>query len=424
MPTRIFSVLLVPGRGKVQTNSDSFWMRPIVEGNSWKNLLRDALVVLALPADDQIRVNGPGCIACDLLAEFDHARTFACESASAELSDEQRGSLERIQLVIESMQASDRECFNDDVVRQPAWQELRGLAGTTLRQFGWEGATISPFIETEPGVWERPPSDKSAGHGNYRMAPSPAKDPRTFVAEYTSDDERFIRFEWNGKHGDDLEDPNGFFRGEVLDIVVDDIKVAPMPLVRDLFRIETAASRETWAIDDRVSPLGEHMLRHGADQFIEDYIEGKHQTFDAWCGAYFECDLNLARHLLQVVQDRLQAETDERKIELLKLGEKMFTEWTFAATVPTAPLDETTLQVPVAGRTEYQPAKSGSRKPSCLTTVVRTIGKLTVGFGILVFVSGFFFPKPERGSFVPFIFGAIIAAAGIQILRVVHRDFD
>src|SRR5262249_5822268 len=40
----------------------------------WEPLLRDALAALAAPPDKQVRCNGPGCIACDLLNDFDHAR--------------------------------------------------------------------------------------------------------------------------------------------------------------------------------------------------------------------------------------------------------------------------------------------------------------------------------------------------------------
>jgi hypothetical protein len=47
---------------------------------SWQPLLREALAVLSLSADEQIRVNGPGCIACDLLNDFDHARVVAIKS--------------------------------------------------------------------------------------------------------------------------------------------------------------------------------------------------------------------------------------------------------------------------------------------------------------------------------------------------------
>jgi hypothetical protein len=129
------------------------------ESEAGRNLLRDALAVLSLPPDEQLRVNGPGCMVCDLLEDFDHARTCARESPSAQLSDEQRVLLDQMVQVIKSMSESDLECFNEEVVKRPAWQQLRELAGTTLRKFGWEDAIVSPLIEVKPGVWRRPSND-------------------------------------------------------------------------------------------------------------------------------------------------------------------------------------------------------------------------------------------------------------------------
>lgn len=155
----------------------------------------------------------------------------------------------------------------------------------------------------------------------------PPSDVRSFIALYSAADERFIRFDWNGNHAEGFADRNMAFRESVLEVVLADIHSVPIELVRDLFRAETQFSREAWSIDNRVSELGEHLLRHGGDRFIEDYIEGKHQSFDACCGAAFDCDLPLAKHLLQLTQERLQAETDVRKIELLHLAEQTFQEW-------------------------------------------------------------------------------------------------
>jgi hypothetical protein len=156
----------------------------------------------------------------------------------------------------------------------------------------------------------------------------PPSDVRGFIMGYTAEDERFLRFDWNGNHAEKFVDRNMAFRKSVLDAVLAEINSVPIELVRDLFRAETQFSREAWCIDNRISQLGEHLLRHGGDRFIEDYIEGKHQSFDASCGTAFDCDLPLARQLLRITQERLQAERDARKIELLRLAEETFQGWT------------------------------------------------------------------------------------------------
>jgi hypothetical protein len=122
----------------------------------WQPLLRDALAALASPPEEQVRANGPGCIACDLLEDFDHGRLVAL--GNGELTDTQCVALGGLDAAIRSMQPPDLECFNSEVIRRPAWQSLRDLAAGALREFGWEGAKTQVAIEIRPGVWHRPPS--------------------------------------------------------------------------------------------------------------------------------------------------------------------------------------------------------------------------------------------------------------------------
>lgn len=121
----------------------------------WQRLLCDSLAVLALPPDEQVRVNGPGCVACDLLNDFDHARRVALDNAP-DLSDTNRNLLDRINFAMDSMQQQDCECFNNDVLHRPVWQELRKLATETLRSFHWVRIEVQPSSEGQPGIWHRP----------------------------------------------------------------------------------------------------------------------------------------------------------------------------------------------------------------------------------------------------------------------------
>jgi hypothetical protein len=129
----------------------------MVDAVHWRPLLRDALAALASPADEQVRANGPGCIACDLLVDFDHARLVTV--GNAELSESQRQSLDRIESAARAMLPPDLECFNNEVIQRSAWAILRNLAGPALREFGWGGAKVQVFVETQPGLWHRPPSE-------------------------------------------------------------------------------------------------------------------------------------------------------------------------------------------------------------------------------------------------------------------------
>lgn len=127
-----------------------------IEREIWQPLLRDALAILAAQPDEQLRANGPGCIACDLLEEFLHARSYARKKAT--LCEAQREALDRIDAGIQAMEKFDLECGNDEVLHRPAWEGLRQLATHVLREFDWEGTRAQESVETQPGVWQRPRS--------------------------------------------------------------------------------------------------------------------------------------------------------------------------------------------------------------------------------------------------------------------------
>jgi hypothetical protein len=71
--------------------------------------------------------------------------------------------LDRIDAAMRGMQQPDFECFNNEVVRRPIWQQLRELATEALRAFGWERVVVRPFVEVQPGVWHKPHAEAEPG---------------------------------------------------------------------------------------------------------------------------------------------------------------------------------------------------------------------------------------------------------------------
>lgn len=119
----------------------------------WQTLVHEALTRLALPVDEQVRVNGPGCVACNLFKGFNHARRMA--SKEAILSEDQHQTLEAIAHAMQAMTEPDLECFKNEVLSRPAWVRLRELASDALLVFGWEKMVIEPFADVSPGVRSR-----------------------------------------------------------------------------------------------------------------------------------------------------------------------------------------------------------------------------------------------------------------------------
>jgi hypothetical protein len=122
---------------------------------TWQRLLRDVLAMLALLPEEQVRVKGPGCVSCDLLEGFEHARTMTLADAS-DLPDEQRRVLHEMHITLQEMQSPNVECFNNEALHRPVRQQLRDLAADALRVFGWDGVAMRPYEEVQPGVWVRP----------------------------------------------------------------------------------------------------------------------------------------------------------------------------------------------------------------------------------------------------------------------------
>lgn len=149
-----------------------------------------------------------------------------------------------------------------------------------------------------------------------------------FIQSYSSSaGEPRIRFEWNGKHAEGFVDCNMEFRNAIREAVLANVAAAPLELVRDLFRAETQCSREAWGIVDGVGILAEALVRRGGPAYLDDYLEGKFQSFDASLGSAFEYDLPLARAMLAEVRERLRSSPDSPRAPLWRSGEELFAGW-------------------------------------------------------------------------------------------------
>jgi hypothetical protein len=149
-----------------------------------------------------------------------------------------------------------------------------------------------------------------------------------FIWTYTSSSgESRIRFDWNGKHAEGFIDRNMEFRNVIREAVLADVAVCPIELVRDLFRAQTQCSREAWGIVDGVGVLAESLLRRGGPTYLDDYLVGKFQSFDASLGSAFEYDLPLARAMLAEIRERLRSSPDSPKARLWLGGEELFAGW-------------------------------------------------------------------------------------------------
>lgn len=125
-------------------------------------LLKDALVMLALPPEEQQRLNCPGCLTCDLYEDFQAAWRAAQHDASLGFTPEQRSTLQALSQSLDALAPEDCDCLSPGAVRGPGWQAIRQQAAAALPCFGWQHATVRPFTQTSPGVWTRPSETENA----------------------------------------------------------------------------------------------------------------------------------------------------------------------------------------------------------------------------------------------------------------------
>ena len=117
-------------------------------------ILRESLTILAMPAEKQIKYNGPGCVCCDLLNDYDHA--YTATMSNIELTNSQKEILRKIDSAMNDMSEDDYECFNNKVLDRPAWINIRSLAKYALSEFQWKLKEFNEPQEVKPGVWHRP----------------------------------------------------------------------------------------------------------------------------------------------------------------------------------------------------------------------------------------------------------------------------
>ncbi len=101
-----------------------------------------------------------------------------------------------------------------------------------------------------------------------------------FIIEYSNSDFKRIRFDWNGKHGDDLEDPNMDFRMEVCEFLIKDFSIANDELILDLYQELSKSSKETWGIYRSYHLFAQEILNRGRTKYLLNYLKGASQSFD------------------------------------------------------------------------------------------------------------------------------------------------
>ena len=116
--------------------------------------------------------------------------------------------------------------------------------------------------------------------GIFKLLPIKKMKIKEFIERYSKSDFDKIKFDWNGKQGVDLEDPDMDFRIKVCEFLIKDFSIANDELILDLYQELSKSSKETWGVYRNYHLFAQEVLNRGSKKYLLDYIKGASQSFD------------------------------------------------------------------------------------------------------------------------------------------------
>lgn len=149
---------------------------------------------------------------------------------------------------------------------------------------------------------------------------------KKFIKEYSNSDFARIKFDWNGKHGGDLEDPNMDFRMEVCEFLIKDFSIANDELVLDLYQELSKSSKETWGVYRSYHLFAQEILNRGRTKYLLNYLKGASQSFDTRLA---RGRINLTNEekeeILKYVNNQIENESNQESRKYFEFAKKRFT---------------------------------------------------------------------------------------------------
>lgn len=129
-----------------------------------------------------------------------------------------------------------------------------------------------------------------------------------FAKCYTEDQYNQIRFDWNGKHGDDLIDTNNQFRMHLCEAIKDDLSIAPDQLIIDLYQELAKSAKETFGVYNSFHLFANELLVRGGVKYFDVYCKGASKSMDT---ALSSGRIDLNKELQKEILDHIKARIKE-----------------------------------------------------------------------------------------------------------------
>lgn len=148
-----------------------------------------------------------------------------------------------------------------------------------------------------------------------------------FSDNYSPDDFDKIKFEWNGKHGEDFSDINYNFRTQLSEYLIPNLKNTKIELIRDLFIEHSKCAKETWGVYNNFHLFAQELLTRGKVKYFNDYMVGALRSMDTYLSSgKVEINKELARELLDYINNKIEKTNDDSERKLCSIFKERF-EW-------------------------------------------------------------------------------------------------
>lgn len=139
-----------------------------------------------------------------------------------------------------------------------------------------------------------------------------------FADNYKPADFDKIRYDWNGKYGQEFHDRNYDFRMNLCQFLIPQIDKVKIELVCDLYTETTKASEATFGIYENIHIYAQELLKRDWEKYLMDYMQGGTYGMDSYLGiGRIEIKKDVAQEILDYMISTLQTTTDENEKKLM-----------------------------------------------------------------------------------------------------------
>lgn len=138
------------------------------------------------------------------------------------------------------------------------------------------------------------------------------KEIQTFAKNYSDKDFDRIKFDWNGKHGDEFEDKNYDFRILLCETIKDDLSYSTEKLILDLYVELSKCAKETFGVYNSYHLFANELLERTGTKYFNEYIEGASKSMDTGLSSG---RLNLSKERVTEILNHIKSKTANSESE-------------------------------------------------------------------------------------------------------------